>query len=64
VDLLVLSFHPQAGKPFDVAEVVDRAAKFMKRTNLQLTMTDYRKGERLHMQTRFGKLQIMAGLVN
>jgi hypothetical protein len=64
VDLLVVSFHPQAGKPYDAAEVLDRTAKFMKRTNLQLTITDYRKGERLHMQTRMGKLQIMAGLVN
>ncbi len=64
IDLLVVSFHPQPGKPYDAAEVLDRTGKFMKRTGLQLTITEYRKDERLHMRAQMGKLKIAAGLVN
>ena len=64
VDLIVVSLHLQAGKAFNTEDIVDRAAKFMKRTNLLLHMTDFKKGNRLHFQTRIGRLSILAGLVN
>jgi hypothetical protein len=64
VDLLVVSFHPQAGKPFDADEVLDRATKFTKRTNLQLSVTEHKKQERLHLQAHMKTMHITAGLVN
>lgn len=64
VDLVVISFHPQVGKTYNVEDVMDRAYKFMERTNLLLTITQYEKGIRLHMQAHMKTLHIMAGLVN
>lgn len=64
VDLLVISFHQQAGKAYNVEDVLDRACKFMKRTNLLLSITDYAKGARLHLQARMKTMHILAGLVN
>jgi hypothetical protein len=64
VDLVVVSFHPQAGKPYHADEVLDRACKFMKRTGLLLSVTDHEKGVRLHMQAHMTTLHVLAGLVN
>jgi hypothetical protein len=64
VDLLVVSFHPQAGKPFDADEVLDRTMKFMKRTRLSLSVTEYVPGKRLHLQAQMNSMRIGAGLVN
>lgn len=64
VDLIVVSFHLQAGKAFNTDDILDRAAKFMKRTNLLMQMTDYQKSKRVHFQARLGRLNILAGLVN
>jgi hypothetical protein len=64
VDLIVVSFHLQAGKAYNTEDIVERAAKFTKRTDLLLEMTDYQKGKRFHFRTRLGRLSILAGLVN
>jgi hypothetical protein len=64
VDLLMVSFHQQAGKPYSDEDVLDRADKFMRRTNLPLTITDHQKGVRLHMQAHMKTMHIAAGLVN
>jgi hypothetical protein len=64
LDLLVVSFHPQAGKPYNTEDILDRAAKFSNRTGLPLTLTGFASGERLHFQTLLGRLQVQAGLVN
>lgn len=62
--LLVVSFHPQAGKPYSTDDILDRAAKFSNRTGLPLTLTGFARGERLHFQAQLGRLQVQAGLVN
>jgi hypothetical protein len=62
--LLVVSFHPQAGKPYSTDDILDRAAKFSNRTGLPLTLTGFARGERLHFQAQLGQLQVQAGLVN
>jgi hypothetical protein len=64
LDLLVVSFHPQAGRPYNTDDILDRAAKFSNRTGLALTLTGYARGERLHLQAQLGRLQVQAGLVN
>ncbi|HEY0106950.1 MAG TPA: radical SAM protein [Rhizomicrobium sp.] len=64
VDLIVVSLHLQAGKAYNADDIADRAAKFSKRANLLLHMTDYQKGRRFHFQTQLGRLNILAGLVN
>lgn len=64
VDLIVISFHLQSGKAYNTEDVVDRAGKFMKRTGMPLSMTDYQKGKKLHFQAILGRLRILAGLVN
>lgn len=64
VDLIVVSLHLQAGKAYNTEDIVERIAKFMKRTRLKLYMTDFVKGKRFHFETRFGNLNILAGLVN
>jgi MoaA/NifB/PqqE/SkfB family radical SAM enzyme len=64
VDLIVVSFHLQAGKAFNTEDIVERAAKFMRRTLLPLQMMDYQKGKRFHFQAHLGRLQVLAGLVN
>src|SRR5579872_3820578 len=64
VDLIVVSFHLQAGKAFNSDDVLDRAAKFMRRTKLPLQLANFEKGMRVHFQTRIGRLAILAGLVN
>jgi Radical SAM superfamily len=64
VDLLVISWHLQAGKAYNVEDVLDRAMKFKKKTDVQLLLMDYAKGLRLHFQAKTGRLHILAGLVN
>lgn len=64
VDMLVVSFHLQAGKAYNTDDILDRAAKFMKRTQMLLSMTDFQKGSRLHFQGQLGRLHVLAGLVN
>lgn len=64
LDLLVVSFHLQAGKPYNTNDILDRAAKFSNRTGLPLTLTGFAGDERLHFQARIGRLQVQAGLVN
>ncbi len=64
LDLLVVSFHLQAGKPYNTDDILDRAAKFTNRTGLPLTLMDYAGGERLHFQAQMGRLHVLAGLVN
>ena len=63
VDLIVVSFHLQAGKAYNTDDVVDRAFKFTKRTKVPLQLTDYKKGK-LHFQTQLGRMVLLAGLVN
>lgn len=64
VDLIVISFHLQANKAYNTEDIVDRAAKFMKRTGQALVMTDFEKGKRFHFQSQLGEMRILAGLVN
>jgi len=64
VDMIVVSFHLQAGKPYAADDVLERATKFIKRTQLPLAMTDFKKGARLHFQAQYKRLHILAGLVN
>ena len=64
VDMIIVSFHQQAGKAYNADDVLDRASKFTQRTGLPLTITDYKKDERLHMQAQMKTLRVMAGLVN
>lgn len=64
LDLLLISFHMQEGKPWAVEDVLTRAMKFHKRTGVQLVLTDFVKNERLEFQAHTGGLHITAGLVN
>ena len=64
VDLIVVSFHLQAGKAYNTEDIVDRAAKFIKRTSVPLVMTDYQKGKKFHFTAQLGRLTLLAGLVN
>jgi len=63
VDLIVVSFHLQAGKTYNTDDVLDRAYKFTKRTNVPLQLADYKKGK-LHFQAQLGRMMLLAGLVN
>jgi len=64
LDLLLVSFHLQSGQPYRIEDVLDRAMKFSQRTGVQLVMTDFIRGERLHFQARIGRTHVSAGLVN
>jgi len=64
LDLLIVSFHLQSGKPYRIEDVLDRAMKFSQRTGLQLVMTDFICGERIHFQAHTGGMHVSAGLVN
>ncbi len=64
IDFLVISFHLQAGKAYNVEDILDRTMKFMKKTDVQLKKMDFAKGLRLHFQGKVGRLHILAGLVN
>ncbi len=63
VDLIVVSFHLQSGKAFNMDDVLDRAFKFTRRTNVPLQLADYKKGK-LHFQAQLGRMMLLAGLVN
>jgi len=64
VDLIVVSFHLQSGKAYNAEDILDRAAKFTKRTKMPLAMADFQKGKKLHFHATLGRMNILAGLVN
>jgi MoaA/NifB/PqqE/SkfB family radical SAM enzyme len=64
LDRLLVSFHLAPGTPFNSADVLDRATKFMKATGVDLKLTEYKPGERIHSEAKLGRLTILAGLVN
>src|SRR5262249_32792894 len=63
VDLIVVSFHLQAGKAYNSDDVLSRALKFTRRTSVPLLLADHQKGK-LHFQAQLGRMRLLAGLVN
>lgn len=64
LDTLLVSFHLQAGKAYSMDEVLKRAWNFQQNTKVPLTLTAHESGGRLEFQAQFGKLRIIAGLVD
>ncbi len=64
VDDLVVTFHLAAGKPFDEAEVRNRAARFAERVALSLHPESADAGRHVYFSATLGRLHLTAGSQN